>query len=327
MSAWNFMSYESKDNLLEAIRRESAGMFALAEDPGSWKAPTGAGHWQVRDVVGHLDRHHGGLLRRLRRRARATATVAAAYGLPGMAARVDSQARAFRSVPREELVRAARADYAQMREIYEELTADEWTNLHRVALLHGPAAGVLLSRRSSSWTTACTRGTSARAPGGRTVCDGEAADLLVPFMFVLWKYTTVPADGEPVRASAFASRRARTPATRGCTSTARGWTTNRGRRRRPATVLEFDPGSFVLTAFGRRTAGTIRGDRTQSPTATSTSSSGSEGTDARPRPPGDRRRARPDPLDLPAGAAPDRRRAAPAACTTSRWCARTSSGP
>ena len=34
MSAWNFMSYESKGNLLDAIRRESAGMFALAEDPG-----------------------------------------------------------------------------------------------------------------------------------------------------------------------------------------------------------------------------------------------------------------------------------------------------
>ena len=30
---------------------------------------------------------------------------------------------------------------------------------------------------------------------------------------------------------------------------------------RPAAVLEFDPGSFVLTAFGRSNAGTIRGDR------------------------------------------------------------------
>ena len=28
-----------------------------------------------------------------------------------------------------------------------------------------------------------------------------------------------------------------------------------------ATVLEFDPGSFVLTAFGRSNSGTIRGDR------------------------------------------------------------------
>ena len=39
MSAWNFMSYESKDNLLKAIRRESAGMFALAADRGSWRRP------------------------------------------------------------------------------------------------------------------------------------------------------------------------------------------------------------------------------------------------------------------------------------------------
>jgi hypothetical protein len=27
------------------------------------------------------------------------------------------------------------------------------------------------------------------------------------------------------------------------------------------TVIEFDPGSFVLTAFGRSNSGTIRGDR------------------------------------------------------------------
>jgi hypothetical protein len=27
------------------------------------------------------------------------------------------------------------------------------------------------------------------------------------------------------------------------------------------TALEFDPGSFVLTTFGRANAGTIRGDR------------------------------------------------------------------
>ena len=33
MSAWNFMSPESKDNLLEAVRRESAGMFELADGP------------------------------------------------------------------------------------------------------------------------------------------------------------------------------------------------------------------------------------------------------------------------------------------------------
>src|SRR5690242_13795540 len=54
MSAWNFMSYESKNNLLEAVRRESDGMFALARTPAIWTEPTGAGQWQVRDVFGHL---------------------------------------------------------------------------------------------------------------------------------------------------------------------------------------------------------------------------------------------------------------------------------
>ena len=41
MSAWNFMSSESKENLLEAIRRESAGMFELAERPGVLDRPDG----------------------------------------------------------------------------------------------------------------------------------------------------------------------------------------------------------------------------------------------------------------------------------------------
>src|SRR4051794_13561419 len=54
MSAWNFMSFESRDNLLDAIRRESAGMFELAADPAGWMAPTGAGHWLVPDLFGHL---------------------------------------------------------------------------------------------------------------------------------------------------------------------------------------------------------------------------------------------------------------------------------
>ena len=101
MSAWNFMSYESKDNLLEAIRRESAGMFALAADRGSWEAPTGAGHWQVRDVFGHLidttETYFIGF----------DAALGDGEGPPQvpltqMARHVDSGAQAFRSLERED---------------------------------------------------------------------------------------------------------------------------------------------------------------------------------------------------------------------------------
>src|SRR3954468_16311795 len=96
-AAWNFMSFESKDNLLEAIRRESAGMFELAADAEVWMAPTGAGHWQVRDVVGDLLHTHethfvgfaappGALLlgwrRRPRRRRPAAAGAARRHGRP-----------------------------------------------------------------------------------------------------------------------------------------------------------------------------------------------------------------------------------------------------
>ncbi|WP_433376657.1 hypothetical protein ACQPZX_08245 [Actinoplanes sp. CA-142083] len=52
MSAWDFMSYESKDNLLGAVRREAAGMFALAEEPEVWMAPTGANAGDTRVEVG-----------------------------------------------------------------------------------------------------------------------------------------------------------------------------------------------------------------------------------------------------------------------------------
>jgi hypothetical protein len=53
VSKWNFMSYDSKDTLLPAVRKEAETFFALASDASAWQAPT-AHDWEVRDVVGHL---------------------------------------------------------------------------------------------------------------------------------------------------------------------------------------------------------------------------------------------------------------------------------
>ena len=44
--------------------------------------------------------------------------------------------------------------------------------------------------------------------------SGEAADLLTPFMFVLWQYTTNPVSPTASARSASGSRPARTPGTR-----------------------------------------------------------------------------------------------------------------
>ena len=54
MSEWEFSDFASKDNLLRTIRDHSDQMLALAAPPEAWEAPTASGHWQVRDIIGHL---------------------------------------------------------------------------------------------------------------------------------------------------------------------------------------------------------------------------------------------------------------------------------
>ncbi len=76
-------------------------MFALAEDPGSWEAPTGAGHWQVRDVFGHLIDTTETYFIGFERRA-ATVRGRRSVPLTEMAVHVDRGAQAFRSLEREE---------------------------------------------------------------------------------------------------------------------------------------------------------------------------------------------------------------------------------
>ena len=54
MSTWNAMSYEAKETILRVVRTEAEQFFALVDRDEVWEAPTGAGHWQVRDVVAHI---------------------------------------------------------------------------------------------------------------------------------------------------------------------------------------------------------------------------------------------------------------------------------
>jgi len=87
---------------------------------------------------------------------------------------------------------------------------------------------------------------------------GEAADLLVPFMFVLWQYTTKGND--PCELGIRITSGPNAGDTRVQVGPG-GMTYESGGAGDLGTVIEFDPGSFVLTAFGRSNAGTIRGDR------------------------------------------------------------------
>lgn len=165
MATWNAMTPEAKDTALPVVRQEAAQFFVLVDSDGAWEAPSGAGHWKVRDLVGHLvDTTEASFVSF--DAARNQREVDPAYGLPGMGQSWGDMAQRFRTTS-------------------------------------GPNAGdtrISLTEEGFSYAT------------------GEVDDV---------------------------------------------------------TVLEFDPASFVLNAFGRSNAGTIRGDRAVA-AASSTPSSGSE---------------------------------------------------
>ena len=258
MSAWNAMSFEAKDTILRVVRQEAEQFFAMVDRDDVWEAPTGAGHWQVRDVVGHIvDTTEAYFV--AFDAARSHSDVDPAYGLPGMAARVDSRAQSFRDEPRAALVERLRGDFDKMMETFQALSEDDWSNLQVPHFYMGPLpaffypAFQLMDYGVHSWDV---RQGTGRAHG----LSGEAADLLVPFMFVLWKYTVASADLQPCELGI----RLTSGPNAGDTVVSvgpGGMDYRAGDASAVPAVLEFDPGSFVLTAFGRSNAGTIRGDR------------------------------------------------------------------
>lgn len=259
MGTWNAMTPEGKATILRVVRQEAAQFFDLVDSDETWEAPTGAGHWQVRDVVGHLvDTTEAYFV--AFDAAREHKEVGPAYGLPGMAARCDEMAQAFQSVPRAELVARARSDFEKMMETFDGLTDEDWTNLLVPHFYMGPLpsffypAFQLMDYGVHSWDI---RQGTGRAHG----LSGEAADLLIPFMFVLWQYTTKPVTPNDMCDIGIRITSGPNAGDTRVLLTEEGFSYSAGETD-GLTVLEFDPGSFVLTAFGRSNAGTIRGDRT-----------------------------------------------------------------
>ncbi|RZU10713.1 uncharacterized protein (TIGR03083 family) [Kribbella rubisoli] len=256
MSAWDGMAFEGKETMLRVVRREAELFFGMVGGDDVWEAPTGAGHWQVRDVVAHLTDTTEAYFVAFDA-ARSHTEVPPAYGLVGMAERVDKQALALRDVPQDELVERLRTDFDKVMGIFDALGPDEWAGLTVPHFYMGPLpaffypAFQLMDYGVHSWDI---RQGTGRAHG----LSGEAADLLVPFMFVLWKYTTGAKD--PCELGIRITSGPNAGDTRVAVGPD-GMDYEAGDVSGLPAVIEFDPGSFVLTAFGRSNAGTIRGDR------------------------------------------------------------------
>jgi uncharacterized protein (TIGR03083 family) len=258
---WDATNPASKDNLLRAVREEAERMISLAEVPANWEAPTASGHWQVRDIVGHMVDVTEGYLEAFRI-ARGGGEAPPPHGLLPMAQLLDEHAQAFRSESQPAMIRRLRNDLDQMMTVFEGLSDEDWTGLMVPHPFMGPVPAFfyptfhLVDYGVHGWDIR-------EGLGMTTGLSGDVGDFLAPIMFILWQATTVPdrVGGDPLRAAIRVS--GRNGGTWNITVSDSGYAYERvsnGASTDMPVVFDFDPGSLVLTAYGRIHGGTAYGD-------------------------------------------------------------------
>jgi uncharacterized protein (TIGR03083 family) len=255
--SWNFQDPASKERVLSVLQGEMDAMFDLVADPARWKARTACESWEARDVVGHLVDTTEGYLPAFAR-ARSNASADAPLGLRDMAIHVDQGAKSLRKVPREELIGRLRDDSERMMGEFASLSAEDWTGFMVPHKYMGPLPAMFYPMFQI--VDYAVHGWDIREGMHQAhAMSGDAADLLVPVIFVLWSATADVSNEE-------------LPYTIGVRTTGnnggdmRADVSSEGVQFSPgdiddcAAVLEFDPATLVLTGYARMNGGTARGD-------------------------------------------------------------------
>ena len=256
--AWDATTWEGRDTILRVVREQAEGFFALAEVPENWEKSTASGHWQVRDLVGHLVDTTEGYLERFET-TRSGGTAEGIAGLDNMALKADERSSVHRDVPRQELLARLHKAYDSAMGMFEALTEDEWSNFIVTHGYMGPLpawfypVGQLMDYGVHSWDIR-------EGLGMEHFLSADVADLLVPFMFVVWQATCDPSrrgDGDLRVGIRVTGRNA---GEYRITCNDDGLAYEAGSIDDLPTQIEFDSASLVLTAFGRVRAGTAYGD-------------------------------------------------------------------
>lgn len=256
---WDATAYEAKENLLRVVRQEAERFFALAAAPGVWDRPTACPQWSIRHLVGHLIDVTEGYFVGFDA-ARGGPAAPAPLGMRDMARLLDEGARRHEHLSTVEALERLRVAFTKLMDLSAALGPQEWGGLIVPHRFMGPLpayfypAFQLMDYAVHSWDI--------RQGAGRAhALDSEAADLLVPFMFVFWQSTASSGamDGAagPVGVRVTGGPNA---GTWRFTAGPAGISYQAGPVDDVAAILDFDPGSLVLTAFGRCNAGTVRGD-------------------------------------------------------------------
>ena len=255
--SWDYRTPAGRGRVLAVLRREIDEIIELAQAPGHWHDPTACEGWELRDMVGHLLDATTSYLSGFDL-ARRGMTGDEPIGTAGMAKASDEAARSFRGVSQRELVGRLRTESDRLLLEFERLSDTEWPGL----LVHdrylGPlpamivAMGLLGGSLVHAWDVREGR-------GGPHSVAGDAADLLVPFVFLLWGAT---ADTSSVKQPfgigirTFGQNGGETKVE----VSPQGVRFSDGEIGDSRATLEFDPGTLVLAAYGRINGGTVRGD-------------------------------------------------------------------
>lgn len=254
---WDFRNPASKTRVLGVLQHQMDELFGLVVEPEHWRDPTACAGWELRDMVGHLLDATDSYLTGFDRVRRGVAT-GPPVGVGGMAAASDAAARAFRAVPREELLDRLSSETRRLMVELASLSDADWSSLLVPDRYLGPLPAMVIAEGMLGGYT--VHGWDVRqGVGAPHAVDGDAADLLVPFVFLLWQATADTSTiVEPFTVGVRTTGR-NGGETRVDVST-HGLQLATGDLDGCGATIEVDPGTLVLTAYGRVNGGTVRGD-------------------------------------------------------------------
>jgi uncharacterized protein (TIGR03083 family) len=177
-----------------------------------------------------------------------------------MARTADQRALEFRKVPREELLARLHDAFGRAMKMFEEVNEEDWGSFMVTHAYMGPVPaffypiGQLMDYGVHGWDVR-------EGLEMAHFMSPDAADLLVPFMFVLWQATTDTSrlQGNDLDVAVRVS--GRNGGTYRVKVSQEGTAYEPGSPEGAQVVIDFDPASLVLSAFGRGRTGTPYGDQ------------------------------------------------------------------
>jgi uncharacterized protein (TIGR03083 family) len=253
----NVGEFAGKPFLLNLDRAERADFYKLL-DEAPWEGKTASGHWQVRDLCGHMIDVTEGYLERFAM-ARAGKEAPAALGLPIMAQKLDEGATRFRSLSKADALTRLKTASDKMFEIFDALDEKSWSGEIVAHTFMGPlpayffAAFQLLDYSVHGWDI--------KSGLGRDEPLSDAAAVtLIPFMWIVVQYT-VDAERAADLKTKFGVEITGPGGGKWCVGVeGTAVSLEEGTTEGCPTVFTFTPSEFALNTYQRVRSGTVSGD-------------------------------------------------------------------